>query len=74
MDKYWEKLKKYMDEASNAKSYDCGHAKVAGWREVRKLMSLIENDEDEGIIINNTTFKFKNTNSSIIFGKDFKSE
>ena len=72
MEKHWEKLKKYMDEASNAKSHECGHAKVSGFREVRKLMSLIENGEDEGIVIDNTTFKFENTGASIVFGKDFK--
>ena len=73
MDK-WEKLKRYVTEASSAKAYNCGHGKVSAFREIKKLMELIESNEDDGIVINNTTFKFVNTNASIVFGKDFKED
>lgn len=70
----WDKLKNYINNAANTKPHENGHGKVSAFCEIKKLMELIENNEDEGIIIDNNTFKFEHTNASIVFGKNFKED
>ena len=70
MDK-WNILKNYIDKLCEGNPYDTGHDSKRAFRQIQTLMSLIDNDDYQDVVVDNLILRFKDIhNRSIIFGRE----